>query len=102
MIPSVTAVMLIGFITSFSPNFAFYVIARILVGFFIPGGGLQMFVLISEYVGPKWRPFAGITLWLSFCVSIVILGVIASFVQTWKMLMILTTAPYFICLVFFK
>ena len=63
---------------------------------------MLMFVLMSEYVGPKWRPFAGITLWLSFAASVVVLGVIAYFVQTWKMLMILTTAPYSFCLIFFK
>ena len=72
------------------------------MGFFVPGGAVQMFVLISEFVGPKWRPFAGITLWFSFALSVVVLGIIAIFVQTWKILMIVTTAPYFLAFLFFK
>jgi len=94
--------MTIGFLTSFSPNLACFVASRVLIGFFVPGTSVQMFVLISEYVGPKWRPFAGMTLWLSFALSMVFLGVLAYIVQNWKMLMIITTAPYFICILFFK
>jgi len=102
LIPSIAVVIIVGFASAFSPNLAFYLASRAVIGFFIPGGSLQMFILISEYVGPKWRPFAGITLWLSFALSVVVLGVIAYFVQTWKILMIITTAPYFICFLFFK
>ena len=102
LLPSVAAVIIIGFLSAFSPNLSIYIIARVLTGFFIPGGSVQMFVLISEYVGPKWRPFAGITLWLAFAVSVVVLGAIAYFVQTWKMLTIITTAPYAICFLSFK
>ena len=102
LLPSITAIIVIGFLSSFSPNFTTYIIARILIGFFIPGGAVQMFVLISEYVGPKWRPAAGITLWLAFSVSVVLLGAIAYYVQKWKILMIITTAPYAICVLFYK
>ena len=102
LIPSMAIQIIVGFISAFSPNLTFYIIARAVIGFFKPGGSVQMFVLISEYVGPKWRPFAGITLWLAFAVSVAILGAIAYFVQTWKMLTIVTTAPFFICFIFFK
>ena len=101
MLPSTTFVLLFGFISSFSPTLWFYILARAVIGFFTPGSGIQSFVLISEFVGPKWRPFAGITLWLIYAVSVVILGVIAIFVQTWKTLMIVITAPYFFVLLFF-
>ena len=95
-------IIVIGFASAFSPNLTFYIIARLLVGFFIPGVIVQIFVLISEYVGPKWRPFAGMTLWFAFALSGIVLGVIAYFVQAWKILMVATTAPYSVCLLFFK
>ena len=95
-------IIAIGFVSAFSPNLTFYIIARMLLGFFIPGGLVQMFVLLSEYVGPKWRPFACLTIWSAFALSVVVLGVIAYFVQAWKMLIVATTAPYSVCLLFFK
>eukprot|EP00794_Sanderia_malayensis_P010684 gene10684-11820_t len=52
LIPSTAAIVIIGFISAFSPNFAFYAVARVLVGFFIPGNIIQLFVLISE-IGRK-------------------------------------------------
>ncbi|XP_065060634.1 organic cation transporter-like protein [Rhopilema esculentum] len=101
MLISTTFILLFGFISSFSPSIWFYIFARAVFGFFIPGTFIQSIVLISEFVGPKWRPFAGIAIWLISAVSVVILGVIAFFVQTWKTLMIVITAPYFFILLFF-
>ena len=102
MLPSISGVLIIGFFTPFSPNIYCYIIARVFVGFFFPGSSVQMFVLMSEYVGPKWRQFAGMMLWLSYSVNVVLLGVIAYFVLTWKMLLIITAAPFFITLFMFK
>eukprot|EP00794_Sanderia_malayensis_P010688 gene10688-11824_t len=102
LIPSTAAIVIIGFISAFSPNFAFYAVARVLVGFFIPGNIIQLFVLISEFVGPRHRPLAGITLWIAYSAGIALLGVIAYFVRTWKLLIIICTAPYFFTFIFFK
>ncbi|XP_065062349.1 organic cation transporter-like protein isoform X1 [Rhopilema esculentum] len=101
MLISTTFILLFGFISSFSPNIWFYIFARAVFGFFTPGTYVQSIVLISEFVGPKWRPFAGIAISLLYAVGVVILGVIAIFVQTWKTLMIVITAPYFFILLFF-
>eukprot|EP00794_Sanderia_malayensis_P010683 gene10683-11819_t len=102
LIPSSAAIVIIGFISAFSPNFAFYAVARVLVGFFLPGNALQLFIMVSEFVGPRHRPLAGNTLWIAFSVSIALLGVIAYFVRTWKLLVIICTAPYFFTFIFFK
>eukprot|EP00794_Sanderia_malayensis_P018704 gene18704-20592_t len=102
LIPSTAAIVIIGFISAFSPNFAFYAVARVLVGFFIPGNIIQLFVLISEFVGPRHRPLAGITLWIAYSAGIALLGVIAYFVRTWKLLIIICTAPYFFTFIFLK
>eukprot|EP00794_Sanderia_malayensis_P018705 gene18705-20593_t len=102
LIPSSAAIVIIGFISAFSPNFAFYAVARVLVGFFLPGNALQLFIMVSEFVGPRHRPLAGNTLWIAFSVNIALLGVIAYFVRTWKLLVIICTAPYFFTFIFFK
>eukprot|EP00794_Sanderia_malayensis_P018706 gene18706-20594_t len=102
LVPSCAAIVIIGFISAFSPNFAFYAVARVLVGFFFSGSGIQLFVMVSEFVGPRHRPLAGITLWIAFTLSISLLGVIAYFVRTWKLLVIICTAPYFFIIIFLK
>eukprot|EP00794_Sanderia_malayensis_P010680 gene10680-11814_t len=102
LIPSTAAIAIIGFISAFSPSFIFYAVSRVLIGFFIPGNGVQLFVMVSEFVGPRHRPLAGITLWIAFTLSIALLGVIAYFVRTWKLLIIICTAPYFLVFIFVK
>lgn len=39
---------------------------RFLVGFFLPGPGVQSFILISEFVDPKKRSLAGVTVFFLF------------------------------------
>lgn len=102
LLPSTAAVLFLSLISAFSPSFGFYAVIRVLIGFFVPGSSVQMFILISEFVGPKHRPLAGITLWLAFSCSLALLGLKAYFIRTWKMLMIACTAPYFFILLFFK
>ncbi len=101
IIVSTSTIMIVGLVSAFSPSFAFYAVTRVIVGFFIPGTSVQMFVLVSEFAGPKYRPLAGITLWIAFSFSIALLGLKAYFIRTWKLLVIVCTAPYFIVFVFF-
>ncbi len=86
--------MVVGFVSIFSPNFWVFLATRIIVGFFTPGAGVQMFVMASEFVGNKHRPLAGIILWFFFGLALVMLGVKAYFIRKWKMLFIVCTAPY--------
>ena len=95
-------VILIGFLSAFSPNMAWYTTARFIIGFFIPGVAVQTFILASELVGPKRRPLAGIGLWAFFGFGLVILGVKAYFIRKWKTLAIVCTAPYVVVVLFFK
>ena len=94
--------ILIGFASAFSPNLAVYIVLRFLIGFFITGNIVYPFVLISEYVGPKRRSLAGMTIWFAASLSIILLGSIAPFVRTWKMLTIWSTAPFVLTFAFFK
>eukprot|EP00794_Sanderia_malayensis_P010685 gene10685-11821_t len=58
LIPTTSGVMIIGLISAFAPNFAFFAVCRILMGFLHPGSFVQMFILVSEFVRPKHRPAA--------------------------------------------
>eukprot|EP00112_Aurelia_sp_Birch-Aquarium-sp1_P026069 Seg900.11 transcript_id=Seg900.11/GoldUCD/mRNA.D3Y31 product="Solute carrier family 22 member 13" protein_id=Seg900.11/GoldUCD/D3Y31 len=96
------AVILIGFASAFSPNLTVYIVLRFLIGFFITGNIVYPFVLMSEYVGPRRRSLAGTTIWFTASLSIILLGSIAPFVRTWKMLTIWSTAPFVLTFAFFK
>ena len=95
-------VILIGFLSAFSPNMAWYTTARFIIGFFIPGVINQIFILASEFVGPKHRPLAGIGLWIFSALGLIILGVKAYFIRKWKTLAMVCTAPYVVVMLFFK
>ena len=94
LIPSTVFFILIGSVTSFSPNISVFLVLRFIEGFLVPGCFLQSFVIVTEYIGNKYRPFVGVTYIIFFSLNICQLGVIASFVREWKYIFILTTAPY--------
>ena len=102
MYPSLAVIIIVGFLSTFSPNFWVFLTTRIIVGFFVPGTGVQMFVMASEFVGTKYRPLSGIILWAFYAVSLIILGVQAYFIREWKKLYIISTVPYVFVLAFAK
>ena len=94
--------LLSGLFAPFMPNIGMFLVCRFLAGFFRTGLNVTMFVLISELVGEKYRPRAGIVFWLFFTLALCIMGLTAYFIRKWKILFITCTAPYFIGLVFYK
>ena len=56
--PSFTITVLVGYISSFLPNIYLIVGCRFIIGFFVYGTITQGYILISEVVGSKQRPFA--------------------------------------------
>ena len=94
LIPATVFFILIGSITSFSPNIVVFLVLRFIEGFLIPGSFVQAFIIVAEYIGNKYRPFVGVT-YVTFCsINFCQLGLIAYFVREWKYIFILTTAPY--------
>ena len=102
LFPSLATLMFIGFVNSFVDNIIIFILCRFFVGFCIPGIVVQMFVLISELVGSKQRPFAGIIIWFFFALALCLLGLQAYLIQEWKKLFIISSAPYFFVLLFYK
>lgn len=99
--PSMAMILGCGFVTPFLPNIYYLIVFRFLVGFFIPGTIVQMLVLISEMVGTKKRPLAGIILWLFFGVGLCVLALKAYFLQNWRYLFFTCTAPYLFVMLFY-
>ena len=95
-LPCYAALLVFGFISAFSPNLTFYIIARLLLGFVIPGVNVQNFVLYQELISPKRRQLAASLTFAAFAFAMVLLGVTAIFVQSWKNLLLVFTAPFFL------
>ena len=96
LVPSQIILVIAGIINAFSPNFAVYIVTRFVIGFFIPGIMVSTFVLASEFVGPRYRPLAGILLWGFFALGLIILGAQAYLIRKWKILTLVCTVPYII------
>ena len=99
---SVFVMLLFGLIGPFMPNLTLFFICRFFVGFFRPGVSVIMFILISELVGARYRPAAGILFWFFFTIALCIMGLKAYFIRKWKILFIICSAPYFVVLLFYK
>lgn len=102
LIISETTVLIVGFVSIFMPNLALIIVCRFIIGFFIPGTFAQMFILITEIVDGKNRPFAGIMIFASGLTSLSLLGVKAYFIRDWRYLTIACTAPYVFVVLFYK
>ncbi|XP_002155168.1 organic cation transporter-like protein isoform X1 [Hydra vulgaris] len=96
MIPCNIIVISVAFVSAFSPTYWLFACSRFVVGFFGSINIAMMFILSSELVGLRYRPAAGIILWFFFTLALVMLGLVAMKVRKWKMLMIFSTAPYFL------
>ena len=97
-----TAWRILGnFLCAFSPNIWFLVCIRFLLGCSVPGGSLQAFILLSEMVGPQYRPVTSSIYWQFYNISNSILTLTAFLAQDWKLLFILCSAPYVFVLAFF-
>ena len=101
LVVSVIGIILVSFLSAFSPNFAVFAVCRLVVGLFKPGTVVGAYVVSGELVGPRYRPLAGTLMWILFAVSLVLTGVKAYFVREWKTLMIICSAPYAFVFLFF-
>lgn len=97
-IPALAGCNLIGFVagvvTAFVGNFWQFALCRFLVGFAFDNCFTMMYILVLEYVGPKWRTFvANMSIALFFTASSCALPWIAYYIANWKVFAIVTSAP---------
>ncbi|XP_053673167.1 organic cation transporter protein [Anopheles nili] len=97
-IPALAGCNLVGFAagvaTAFVGNFWQFSLCRFLVGFAFDNCFTMMYILVLEYVGPKWRTFvANMSIALFFTTASCALPWIAYYLADWKMFAIVTSAP---------
>ena len=102
LFPSVLVVLIVTFASSFAEAFWMVAVCRFIIGLFEAGCFLSMFVLATELVGPDKRALAGTLVWFYFTAALMILGLKAYFVRNWRILLILTSAPWIFVLIFWK
>ncbi|ENN72266.1 hypothetical protein YQE_11127, partial [Dendroctonus ponderosae] len=97
-IPALVGTNLVGFIggmaTTMCSSFWTFAVCRFLVGMAFDNCFTMMYILVLEYVGPKWRTFvANMSIAIFFTFAASILPWIALWVADWKMLCYVTSAP---------
>ncbi|XP_064546341.1 carcinine transporter [Drosophila montana] len=97
-IPALVCCNLMGLVagvaTAFVSNFWQFATMRFFVGFAFDNCFTMMYILVLEYVGPKYRTFvANMSIALFFTGAACLLPWIAYFVADWKLLTIITSAP---------
>ncbi|XP_002035519.2 organic cation transporter protein [Drosophila sechellia] len=86
--------LLAGVGTAFVSNFWEFAIMRFFVGFAFDNCFTMMYILVLEYVGPKYRTFvANMSIAIFFTGAACLLPWIAYFLADWKLLAIVTSAP---------
>lgn len=84
-----------------SPNIYIIVGLRLIAGIFKGGTTTQALVLASEYVDNKHRASVSMFILLCTVIAQILFGVIAYFVQNWRLLVLLTSAPYLVLVLFY-
>jgi len=86
---TVVGIIVFNTISSYARGYTLYICAKFGVGFFCAGNILAIFVLGNELVGPSKRSIFGVTLQASFSVGIVLMSLVAYYVQHWRQLTLL-------------
>ncbi|KAL5272987.1 hypothetical protein ACFFRR_000016 [Megaselia abdita] len=96
-IPALIGSNILGFIagigTAYSNNFWQFSLARFFAGFAFDNCFTMMYILVLEYVGPKYRTFvANMSIAIFFTLASTIMPWIAYWVEDWRMFTIITSA----------
>lgn len=95
---SYTAVLSSLLVSSFVTSVWQFVILRGVLGFFLTGHGISSFVLGSEIVGRKFRSLIGNVIFVVGTGALLLLTLQAYFIQEWRKLTIICSAPYLACI----
>nr|XP_034173980.1 organic cation transporter protein-like isoform X1 [Osmia lignaria] len=83
-----------GIATAFTNNFWQFTLCRFFVGFAFDNCFTMMYILVLEYVGPKWRTFvANMSIAIFFTFAACVLPWIAYYLADWRMTCIATSVP---------
>ena len=99
--PSTLAILALSSLSAVMPNIYLVMLCRFTMGVIFPGAQTIPHILLTEFVGSKYRPVACMlpffTVHLGYCT----LAVQAYYLKNWKWLSIVCSAPYVWTLLFF-
>ncbi|XP_075217415.1 carcinine transporter [Lycorma delicatula] len=99
LVGSNMAGLVAGICTAFCSTFWQFLVCRFLVGLAFDNCFTMMYILVLEYVGPKWRTFvANMSIAIFFTAAASILPWIAYWLADWGKLCIVTSAPLILAL----
>ena len=81
------------------PDRLFLILCGI-TGFFQGGVYITLYVLTTEFVGPKHRSFAGTMVWIFYTSSLMLLSGLAYGIRDWRTLSVVISAPAFPLVIF--
>ena len=83
-----------GIITTFSPNFAIFAFSRFLMGIGYENGFNLVYILVLEYVGPRYRSILGkLSMAVFYTAGTVVLPWIAWGISDWRKFSLATSIP---------
>lgn len=100
LFPAVFCVVSASFASSFVSVLWLFLSLRGITGFFQGGVYITLYVLTTEFVGPKHRGIAGTLVWMFYASSLMVLSGLAYGVRDWRILSIVISAPAFPLLLF--
>nr|XP_058965014.1 solute carrier family 22 member 15-like isoform X1 [Pocillopora verrucosa] len=102
LFPAVFFVAVSSLASSFVPVLWLFLTLRGITGFFQGGVYITLYVLTTEFVGPKHRSLAGTVVWIFYTSSLMILSGLAYGIREWRTLSIVISAPAFLLLIFWR
>lgn len=97
----VAAVLTTGCVTPFMPNIYLVIACRFVIGFFFFSSRIQSYIMLSEFIGNKYRPLATTIFATLTPLMWMVLALQAYLVKNWKILSYINTAPYAFVLLFY-
>eukprot|EP00795_Rhopilema_esculentum_P015781 gene15781-7079_t len=100
LFPSVAGILVSGFISAFVQHFWLFFALRLVIGIFLAGISLSIFIVATELVGPNYRALSGSLIWFSFTFTLCLIGLQAWLLPDWRLLEMIISAPYIFVLGF--
>ncbi|KAJ6664572.1 hypothetical protein lerEdw1_006145 [Lerista edwardsae] len=90
-----------GVLMAVAPNYAWLVVFRLIQGLVSKGGWLTGYILITEFVGLRYRKIVSIVYQVAFTVGLLILDAVAFAIPHWRWLQLAVTLPNFFFLLYY-
>ena len=91
----------VPFATAYANCLIVFIAGRVITGFVL-GGGITVFVLATEFVGPRFRSLSGTIIWFYFTSALILMTIEAYYLQSWKRLEMVCTVPFIIIVIFWR